>query len=118
MASSDAQEALTINGHVINHAEVGANNSDICNGEHPGHVEPGNDSEQGVSEFDPAQLEESAVSPVLDDAAASQPVNRSKATPAERAVPTIQTATGVIAAGPPTPQVKKVLTCSVNSLRV
>ncbi len=119
MASSEAQETLAINGH-LSHAEE-ADNSDIRNGEHAGPVEPVNDSEQGVSEIglgQSAQLEEPAVSPVLDDAAASQPVGQSKDKPTKRTVPTLQTATVKTATpGPPTPQVKKVYTRFVISLR-
>jgi hypothetical protein len=119
MASSEAQE--TINGHV-NHAEEEADNSDIRNGEHPaGPVDPVNNSEEGVSKISlgqSAQLEELAVSPVLDDAAPSQPVGQSKGKPAQRAVPTLQTPTVKTAAsGPPTPQVKKVYKRFVISLR-
>lgn len=109
MASSEAPETLVTNGHV-NHAEEEAGISDKRNGEYTGPVEPVNDSEQGVSEIGPgesAQPEEPVVSPVLDDAAASQPVGQSKNKPAKRTVPTLQTAS-VKASGPPTPQVKKV----------
>jgi hypothetical protein len=102
MASSEVPETLVINGHA---------NSDIRNGENTGVVKLVNDSEHGISEIglgESAQLEEPALSPVLVDDAASQPVDQSKNKP-KRTVPTLQTAsvkTG--ASGPPTPQVKKV----------
>jgi len=89
-------------------------------GEHAGPIETINESEQGISEIglrESAQLEEPPLPPVLDDAAASQPVGQSKNKPAKRTVPTLQTAsvkTG--ASGPPTPQVKKVYICVSSSL--
>ena len=115
MASSEeAQETLAANGHV--NAEEGADNSDIRNGEHTV-----NDSEDGVSKSSlgqSAQLEELAVSPILDTAAASQPGGQSKEKPTKRAAPALQTAAVKTAAsGPPTPQVKKVIKPFVISLR-
>ena len=110
MASSEVPETLVINGHA-NHTAEEAGNSDIRNGGHTGAVEPVNDSEHGISEIglgESAQLEEPAVSPVLVDDAASQPVSQSKNKPTKRTVPTLQTAVKTGASGPPTPQVKKV----------
>lgn len=116
MASSEVQDTLAVNGHV-NHAEEEA---DIRNGEPTGPVDPVNYSEEGVSKISlgqSAQLEDPAVSPVLDDATASQPVEQSKERPAKRAVPTLQAPTAKTAAGPPTPQVKKVYKRLVTSSR-
>lgn len=137
MASSEVLNSLPSNGH-INDVED-TDNSIVHHVQHEdttststSALEPGDRPKQAVSETgleeahaepqdEPrsAQLEGTVPSPVLDNPTASQPAapsSKGKPTgsPIKRSAPNVQTAAGKAAlSGPPTPQVKKVLTCFV-----
>lgn len=108
MAASEVLNSLPSNGHIKYVEDL----------QHEDNTNPN----QGVSETDleeaqdkprSAQLEGTVSSPVLDNPTASQPASKDKPTgsPIKPSASILQTATGKAAlGGPPTPQVKKVLT--------